>query len=89
METSNFSEYVDNEIKAISESPMHTNKNLVKVPVIINNINSFYIDFSNSIRMYYIPNPDGKTVVEISRTYANSGFLTTFSQIISTFKFVN
>ena len=81
--------YVDNEIVAMSKSELASNKNLIKNPIPLNGIQSYSVDFSPTLKYYYLSSPDGKAVIIISRVYANQSFLTIFNQIISTFKFLD
>ena len=88
-EAGSIEKYVDNEIVAMSKSELTSNKNLIKNPISLNGIKGYSVDFSPTLKYYYLSSSDEKTIIIISRVYANQTFLTIFDQILSTFKFID
>ncbi len=87
-EAGSIEKHVDNEIVAMSKSELTSNNNLVKIPLVLTGIKGYSVDFSPTLKYYYLSSPDGENIVVISRVYANQSFLTIFDQILSTFKFL-
>jgi hypothetical protein len=73
-----FDTYITNEVNAVKSSP---------VKVLIGSQNYTYIDSETNIRRYFILSPDNKRIIIFSRINSTTGFLNTFDQILSTFKF--
>ena len=88
-EADGIEKHVDNEIAAMSKSELASNNNLIKTPLVLTGIKGYSVDFSPTLKYYYISSPDGKNIVVISRVCANQSFLTIFDQILSTFKFLD
>lgn len=82
----NLDTYIANEIKLMQESEFASEK-VTQTEIEVGGIKGYAANFSSSIRYHYLPSPDGKTVIVISRTFTNQQFLGVFDQILNTFKF--
>lgn len=83
-----FDTYIAKELEAVKISPRGIST-ASAVKTSIGGQNIIYIDSETSIRRYFILSPDTKRIAIFSRVNSTTDFLTTFDQILSTFKFTN
>lgn len=80
-------DYLHKEVEAAKNSPRGIKSGTI-TETSLGGQTAAFIDNTVIHREYFIPSPDGKKIVVLSRINSTDSFLNTFDQILSTFRFV-
>lgn len=86
--TLTFDKYIEAEVKAVKASARGL-KDAKSTKVTIGGVDGYSITSETSITRFFVPTPDGKSVIVLSRSNKSTDFVSTFNQILATFKFTS
>ena len=88
-EESNFLEFIQSELSAFEESPRaKPSGGIQQAGILVAGQSGVSLQTEDDIKLFYIPIPNKKSVIVLSRTNQSAAFISIFDQILSTFEFV-